>query len=83
MELEIEKVLVVAAEHLEHKIYTDLKLDLEYVSSNMFSSTVWVGHETTNEELASILLFAKQNGCDYVKFDEDASVLECFKEFQW
>jgi hypothetical protein len=80
--LEIQKVLVLSVFHIEENVYDRLKEDPAN-ATDLYSTTIWVGYETINEELAAILLFAKEKDCDYIKFDEDANTISNFSTFEW
>lgn len=87
MQLEIEKTLVVSTAHL-----TKEEADILWNSENyiVVSTEYYVIIDialftwlVVSDHLQAIQALAKENGCQYVKFDRDGNTLDGYKTFDW
>lgn len=98
MRSEIEKVLICSTNHVTAETACKIDAEefrfCAYNLSTKFSNggsdcvgwLVWCQGEQRHDqpdELWRILLYAKSLGCEWVRFDRDASELDSFPTFDW
>lgn len=92
-DLEIRKVLVLSTSHAKQETMDVAELNLNFTGKFEYGAYFYVGDLGTVDalndpedyptDLYECLMFAKEHGCDEVKFDCDGPILEGLPTYDW
>lgn len=92
MEKEIYKIIVISTAHITIDTFcgylTGGAYPISYVNDDGFGKIVRVTDDDIEEDdypadLLACMAFAKDNGCDYIRFNGDGNVYEELSLYRW